>query len=423
MCVRMSRLYKKCGHVDSETTPCARFHKEQASKSSFFSRLFRSSPPSRKDCGRVFPHPLELDGYCQACSVRSRRLRAEHVGHGAVRVTQRPAVEESFAAAAASAPRTTLKKKRSTSNTHSQRQHQTGSSSSRSHARKPDPNDVWLPHLYQHPETHARTETYARGPAPAPPVSARPEPSRSSSSRLQKKSAKDKPKEPHATTRGHDRASRKRARAALAAECRPVPDSSSSTSTPTPPRTTPAYGSASPLAVPAPPAATHAYRGRFAATSGPAGPAPERPLPSLPPQLERPLPPPPPKVVGAQFAQPPYPELKRRAGREPLRRTPITPAAAVPEHEPAYQTYLRAMAPPETDEEYAARMRALQARAIAAQQASTPKSAGHRLHDLGRRLGLEFRVAGDDGSDLSFVCQDSRAICPPRDRPQAKGRR
>ncbi|KAI0815650.1 hypothetical protein GGR55DRAFT_355678 [Xylaria sp. FL0064] len=156
MCVNSYQQFTKCCHVLTTMTTCPTYHKQQQSTKGFFGGLFRQNL-KMKNCGKVVPHYLQNEAYCQTCLVKRDCLRAQRVGQGALRVRKQcfqEILREEQKNAARNAMHRMEKK-------HHQHLHDVV------HAE----TSVWLNDLYHNPEKLAKDEAYARKAAPAPPVS------------------------------------------------------------------------------------------------------------------------------------------------------------------------------------------------------------------------------------------------------------
>ncbi|GAP90505.1 hypothetical protein SAMD00023353_4500830 [Rosellinia necatrix] len=160
MCVKTYQHFTKCGHVTTTRSSCPTYHQmQQDSPMGLVGRLFRRSV-KKTDCGKVVPHHLRNQAYCQACSVKKGNLRADDVGQGALRV-RKQGYPEVFLEERKETARAALQ----TLNSH--RRHGQESRHNIIHVE----TSVWLSDLYYHPETLAKKDAYAREAAAAPPVS------------------------------------------------------------------------------------------------------------------------------------------------------------------------------------------------------------------------------------------------------------
>ncbi|KAK5628157.1 hypothetical protein RRF57_003872 [Xylaria bambusicola] len=247
MCVNSYEHYSQCDHIMTTVTNCPTHHKQQVSARGFFGSIFRRSIRERKNCGRVIPHELRIEGYCQHCSVKKQQLRGEIVGKGALKV-RKQGFQEIFQEERKEAARNALAKSE-------KRDHHAGGNKKSNHEIIHVESSVWLSDLYYHPETLARKEAYAREAALAPPIVAHKQARNHSDQRL----GDLRPKAPTATTQERRREKRREA------ESRD--------------EWMPAYGSEKPLRRPLPPAAAHGYTGHFANNSD------YNAAPSLPPAV------------------------------------------------------------------------------------------------------------------------------------------
>ncbi|KAI1130421.1 hypothetical protein F5Y10DRAFT_118658 [Nemania abortiva] len=161
MCIKCYNYFTKCDHVFTTLTTCPEYHKQQQSAKGFFGWLFRRHLRKRKNCGKVMPQHLQNESYCQSCTVKKDGLRAQSLGQGALRVRKRD-YQEVFRDEHKEAARLSLKKSSSSCCLRGKKSN---------HDIVHSQNSVWLSDLYHHPETLARKDAYAREAAPAPPVS------------------------------------------------------------------------------------------------------------------------------------------------------------------------------------------------------------------------------------------------------------
>ncbi|KAI1160543.1 hypothetical protein F5B18DRAFT_502993 [Nemania serpens] len=162
MCIKSYEHFTKCDHVSTTLTPCPTYRKQQKSAEGPFGRLFQRSDRKKTNCGRVFPHHLQNNTYCQACLIKTDHFTAEGVGQGALRV-RKQGFQEVFQEERKEAARASLH------NSEKPRLRQKGSNHNVIHVE----STVWIDDLYHHPEILARKESYARAAGPAPPVSSR----------------------------------------------------------------------------------------------------------------------------------------------------------------------------------------------------------------------------------------------------------
>ncbi|KAI0966969.1 hypothetical protein F4678DRAFT_264115 [Xylaria arbuscula] len=371
MCVNSYQHFTKCDHVSKTLTTCPTYHKQQAAAKGFFGSLFRRSLKKKKDCGKVVPHHLRVESYCQACSVKKGRLRAVEVGQGALKV-RRQGFQELFQEERKEAARNALQRSEN-------RRHRTKQSN---HEVIHVQSSVWLNDLYHHPETLARREAYAREAALAPPVSrhrARDNAPRA----VEKKQTQERRRVKNRDVEGRS-------------------------------EYMPTYGGSQPMIRPVPPAPTHKYAGRFANNS-----------PGLPPAVGLP---PRPRYSDSSFEARAkdakgYPELRRKPAR-------IDKPSTNPHHwsGSTYSIY-RTRAPT-----------AAELQEMIRQEQQHPKPSvvhvEHRRREVPSRReskksalssfiekAKERTSLGDDDSDVSFVCQTSRAISDQQPRPTGERRR
>ncbi|KAI1336422.1 hypothetical protein F5Y15DRAFT_206571 [Xylariaceae sp. FL0016] len=384
MCVRTFESFLQCNHVATKLTSCPSYHKQQESAKGFLGSIFKRDVKKMKHCGKLVPHPFETNTYCHKCTVKNERYQARRVGEGAYRV-HRPVVEESFRDERQHAAKESLRKSERSRRGKKRHHHEVVSA-------KPS---VWLPDLYDHPETLARKEAYARAAAPAPPVSSRPP---KSSSRTHES--------PH-SSHSKDTRSTKQAREARLNKSyshgrhMAAPGVLSGS-----PDRTPAFGTSQPLTRPAEPKPAYQYSGRFANNS--AGPPPACGLPPAPPR---------PIQRGANNHARTRPEL--RSQETCPRYVAPTPAPPIPE----YQRYLNAMsaaanAPGPTHEQKMARLLEKHApngrqldpryRYARVEPPKAKKTQKGMLSNFLAKQRLSHKASVD--SDLSFVCADARAI-------------
>ncbi|KAI0526123.1 hypothetical protein F5B22DRAFT_269565 [Xylaria bambusicola] len=256
MCVNSYEHYSQCNHINTTVTNCPTHHKQQASARGVFGSIFRRSIRERKNCGKVIPHELRIEGYCQHCSIKKQQLRGEVVGRGALKV-RKQGFQEIFQEERKEAARNALAKSE-------RRNHDARGNKKSNHDIIHVENSVWLSDLYYHPETLARKEAYAREAALAPPIAAQKQ------VRNQSDQGKGdvRHKAPTATIQDRRRGERREA------ESRD--------------EWMPAYGSEKPLKRPLPPAAARGHTGRFANNSN-YNAAPGLPPAVGPPPVPQPL--------------------------------------------------------------------------------------------------------------------------------------
>ncbi|KAI1435010.1 hypothetical protein GGR50DRAFT_350540 [Xylaria sp. CBS 124048] len=230
MCVRSHQQFSKCDHVATTSTRCPTFYQEQQRANGFLGCIFGRGAKGKKDCGRVVPHYLHNDGYCQACSVKRDQLHAQSVGQGALKIRRRDAVEERKHAA-----RKALHKSERDGGHHRRK--------SSNHDVVHVETSVWLSDLYQNPETLAKKEPYAREAAAAPPVSSQPR--KEGHHRSKKHSSKDQ---------GRERRDKGETKKSTKQPSQPSQDQS---------EWMPSYGGEPPLKRPAKPAATYQSSNRL----------------------------------------------------------------------------------------------------------------------------------------------------------------
>ncbi|KAI1351139.1 hypothetical protein F5Y01DRAFT_129687 [Xylaria sp. FL0043] len=223
MCVNSYQQFTKCCHVLTTMTTCPTYHKQQQSTKGFFGGLFRQNLKNMKNCGKVVPHYLENKAFCQTCSVKQDRLRAQRVGQGAMRVRKQcfqEILQEDQKRAARNALYKAVKQRH---------QH--------NHDVIYAETSVWLNDLYHHPEKLAKDEAYARKAALAPPVS----------SHRREKSDQSRARAGEARSRGPP------AQELLRIGMIKEPERRG--------EWMPAYGGSQPMKKPLPPAPTHKYSG------------------------------------------------------------------------------------------------------------------------------------------------------------------
>lgn len=163
MCLNSYTHFAKCDHINTALVTCPTYHKQQASAKGFFGSLFRRNIRTRKNCGRVIPSELRFDAYCDSCSVKKQHLRGDEVGQGALEVRKQD-FQEIFQEERKEAARNALHKVE-------KERHHLRSKKTSNHDVIHVKSSVWLNDLYYHPETLARKEAYAREAVRAPPVS------------------------------------------------------------------------------------------------------------------------------------------------------------------------------------------------------------------------------------------------------------
>ncbi|KAI0904807.1 hypothetical protein F4823DRAFT_172318 [Ustulina deusta] len=378
MCVNSYQHFAKCDHVCATLTTCPTYHKQQDAAKGIFGSLFRRSLRKKKNCGKVVPHYLENEAYCQACSVKKERLRAQGVGQGALKV-RRQGFQEIFQEERKEAARNALHR--------SEKRRRRGSKQS-NHDVIHVESSIWINDLYHHPETLARKEAYAREAAPAPPVSRH-------QTTNHPRGAESRPRGPST----HERRGGKKAR-----------------ETESRGEWMPAYGSVQPMIRPAQPAPAYRYSGRFSNRT-----------PSLPPAVG--LPPRPQhsdQSFAARAEAAGYPDLRRKPGR----------VHDVAGNHNRQQVYLD-----RTGTEAAVETRRRRQQQQQQQQQPRPPPRNHVGHwrvedpsqwetaisDLIEKakerasLTTERDSFTDEDSDDSFVCKTSQAIS--NHRPRSTGER
>ncbi|KAI1186009.1 hypothetical protein F5B17DRAFT_377946 [Nemania serpens] len=160
MCIKSYQHFAKCDHVFTTLTTCPTYRKQQKSAEGLLGRLFQPGARKKKNCGRVFPHHLRNETYCQDCSIETGRFTAEGLGQGALRV-RKQGFQEAHPKDRKEAARASLQNSRKSQPRAKDSNHNV------IHVE----NSVWLDSLYNNPETLAKKEAYARAAAPAPPVS------------------------------------------------------------------------------------------------------------------------------------------------------------------------------------------------------------------------------------------------------------
>lgn len=376
MCVKLYRNYSTCGHVSSILTTCPTYHKEQASARGCFGSLFMRSTRRKKNCGRVVPDHMYVQGHCQDCSVRKDRLSAHGVGHGALRVhrqggTEEEEGEESFRDERKRAAKASLEKGRKKLLKKERSNHEI------LHVQ----HSVWLDDLYYHPETLARKEAYARGAASAPPISSRPSKGESHAAYY---SGRREVQDGRGVETG------------MADPERPRDT----------PQWTPSYGTSLPLRRPVPPAPTYRHPDHFPQHGPHLPPAVgfSSPLPFSPqrdnPSYMQTTPP-------ANHQQPPiHPELRHKTGRvynsNKIRNTPPPPLYQA--HLEAMQTsaWIKTRPSPSSSPNPAWS-------GIRVEKLKLPPTRKNSLSSwIDRRDKRE--ATPDDASDISFTCKTAQAV-------------
>ena len=406
MCILIIQEYTDCSHYSTTLKKCPAFQKLQNRDRGLFSALFGCAEPRRKDCGRIaHHHALSMPALCDKCIARrNQSSRGQHptaVDKDHHRDQREPYHKDA----------------------RRQRQQQQHSERTR-HAR----------------DKFAQTEAYKKSPARALPASSGSSTSASEASgsgnlhsrtathrqngssqkqqasRSGTKVREGHPKKMHGQRRRAESPSVPRISTHRAPACDHVDDDE---------------GEPPPLPVPmrkptqpAQPAPTYQHRGRFpvavAAVSRPSqGTKRERVAEAV--ELE----------VAGSAAGAPH-QLRRKPAKTylNLRNQPLKP---IPAPLPEYQVYLNAM--PSLEEGAIRRSQdsgksqettasSFSASGGKASRDSAGSSTGNRdsgkylrkrsaLASLGRAMGLEppqRSPFSDNGSDLSFVCSDSRKL-------------
>ncbi|KAI1265283.1 hypothetical protein F5Y18DRAFT_66494 [Xylariaceae sp. FL1019] len=150
-----------CEQVHTNLKNCPTYFKQQRTARGIWGLIFHRDVRQKKDCGRVIPHHLQLDSYCQKCTIHSEQLRAREIGQGALQVRKQTAK----ASHRRRQPNASKKYKypdflpEPLDELNCCRQEQI-----------PEPS-VWLPDLYMHPDKYATKRSYARPAAAAAPIS------------------------------------------------------------------------------------------------------------------------------------------------------------------------------------------------------------------------------------------------------------
>ncbi|KAI1499635.1 hypothetical protein F5X99DRAFT_270251 [Biscogniauxia marginata] len=394
MCVRSSQHFIRCCHVDTKLAHCPSYHKQQSSGKGLFGFLFKKR--KKEDCGRVIPHYIKVDAFCQACTIKNASLKTRNIGDGAFKV-QRSIVEDDFR----DARKQTAKESISKTARHDRH------GKKHSHEVIIIKPSVWIPDLYHHPQTMGKHEKYAREAAPAPPVSSRP-----AKSSLRQSSSHNSPeKRKKCTTRdGHLKRN-------YAYEGHMAAPGTLSVSA----DRTPAFGNSEPLRIPAQPVPAYQYRGKFAANAPSLPPACR--LPPLPLAMQKATSSKPPRpiresgVAGTTGSRTQYPGLRRKEGRI-YNIVPAAPTPRAPVPVPEYQVYLNAMSfaaeqSPSDTQKLAKLMHnsPLKARPNSRHQHAKEEPRRSALQNLMGRSSTS--KPSDDSSDVSFVCQDAKKLIRP----------
>ncbi|KAI0379720.1 hypothetical protein F5Y04DRAFT_282510 [Hypomontagnella monticulosa] len=410
-----------CHDWNQEYTECPTYHKQQSSAKGFLGRLFLGHLKHKKHCGRVVPHYADPEPFCPHCTVKVDRLRAKQVGDGALKV-YRPSTGDTWCHS-----QEYVKKKSKGCRDHdsagrvANRLHKRPQHGTKKHGQmkaKTAP-EVWIPGLYEQPQSLARKETYSRAATAAPPVSQRP------SGKLTKtpvtkpvdKSAKEGKK---SSARGQSSKESHRQDRGTRTKISPKNESSRSLKPQPPPKPAPAYhrqhdkavagkglptSGVQPLGPPIPRRKSSSYwkseEQRYLATKA---------LPPLPRCTEDPRLTTPPK---------PHHTLRHKQGKVHKISHPNQPYIA-PLPLPEYQVYLNAL-------NYAAdntnvlseRRRARMSRSNRKSpepQATVQRNRHHgrewpkRPTSIRRAIGIGPGTPASNMSDESFMCQSSRQL-------------
>ncbi|KAI0542870.1 hypothetical protein GGR58DRAFT_509738 [Xylaria digitata] len=369
MCINSYHYFTKCDHIDTVLTKCPTFHKQQASANGLFGCLFRRGVKKMKHCGKVVPNHLQSQTYCQACTVKRERFRAREVGQGALKV-HRQGFQEVFQGERKEAARTAL---------HKLKKHRHRSKES-NHDIIHVESSVWLANLYDHPETLAKKEAYAREAALAPTVA----PPRQARNHRQvvETSPRGSTGKRH---RGEMRKPESRGEWMLA------------------------YGHPQPTIRLAQPASTYQYSGRFANNSSgipPAVGAPPRPQQNN-------------QSFAARAQATGRPELRHKSGR-------------VHNSEVNHYRYQQPVIP---SQDSAMAEAALQERLVQQHREPAREHVGHWRRDPSRWETRKAAISNfiektkeraswsDEDSDLSFMCKTSKEISDRKPRSTGGARR
>ncbi|KAI1634352.1 hypothetical protein F4809DRAFT_530605 [Biscogniauxia mediterranea] len=398
MCIRSSQYFTRCGHRDTKLARCPEYYKQRSSGSGLLSCLFQKK--KKQDCGKAVPYYIELESFCQACTFSNSSPRTKDVGYGAFRAQQSTA-EDDFRNARKHAAKESYKTAK-----HSRQ------GKKHNHEVISVKPSVWLPDLCHHPDTMALSEKYAREPAPAPPVPSLPE-----------KSSRRKGL-PHDSSRkgakstvpnGHFNKNYEYNRHTA------VPETPSVNA-----NRTPAFSTSKPQRTPADPSQTYQYRGKFAGNAPNLPPAgglsqfPSRARPEAaggkPPRPPRPSVPTR-KTSGTESTGygEKHPKLRHKDGRIYNVAAVRPPKVPVPE----YQVYLNAMS--YVAEKSPSNKQKLARPTHQSQPKARPNTHHRYTKEEPRRSALQTFMGrssanNDDGSDVSFVCQDSRKLMEPKAR-------
>ncbi|KAI1192447.1 hypothetical protein F5X97DRAFT_85864 [Nemania serpens] len=160
MCIKSYQHFTKCDHISTTLTTCPTHRKQQKSAEGLFGCLFHRSSRKKSNCGRVFPHHMQNETYCQGCSIKTDRFTVQGVGQGALRV-RKQGFQEVFQEERREAGGASLQNSRNSRLNEKDSKHNIIDAE----------NSVWLDDLYRHPETLAKKDAYRRAAALAPPVS------------------------------------------------------------------------------------------------------------------------------------------------------------------------------------------------------------------------------------------------------------
>lgn len=397
MCILIIQEYTDCSHYSTKVQKCPTFHKLQGSAGGLIGALFGCGAPRRKDCGRLaHHHALSMPSLCEKCV--ARRNESSRGG--------RPHV-----AADAEEDR--------------RRHHEDRTRPANDGSRRQQQQQQRHRHAEKTREKFAQTEAYKKSPARA--LQAGPSSSSSKASgagRSHSAAAQQKQQQKSSSSQKHRDPREGRAKKS---DDEPPP--------PVPKLKKPSH--------PAQPAPAYQPRGRFPVAAAARSTATEqgaarRKAPEAD-EIARP---------SASAPGPSEPQQLRRKPAKTYLNVRNQPLRPIPAPLPEYQVYLNAM--PSVEEAQAARRSQdsgkSQATAASASSngsgktsatttttttaasnrgsAGSHKSANSKdsgkdlrkrsaLASIGRAVGLEpprHSPFSDDGSDLSFVCADSRKL-------------
>ncbi|KAI5920797.1 hypothetical protein F4810DRAFT_681322 [Camillea tinctor] len=400
MCIRSSQRFSRCGHRDTKLAHCPQFYKQQSSTSGLMSCLFQKK--KKQDCGKAIQYYVELESFCRTCALNKSLLKTENFGGGTFRV-QRPTIEDELRNMRKLAAKESYKTAK-----HDQQ------SKKYNHEVISVKPSVWLPDLYHHPDTIARGKKYARETPPAPPASSPPQNSAwrigspRSSTRME---AKNITRDGHFNKAcGHSRHTTAPGTLSINADHTPV------------------SGKPASFRAPVEPALTHLYQGKLSHKTSslpPAGGLPpvrglarQEAIGGKPLRLPRSDPPYEPNSTERVRPREKQPELRHKNDRIYNIAAVRPPKAPVPE----YQVYLNAM------NYVAAKSPSDKPQPVKPTNKSRLKTQPNLHHQYAkeepRRSALQTFMGwssankpyGDDGSDASFVCQDSRKLMEPKAR-------